>query len=157
MRFWMNDGGSRVSLHVLPLPHAPGGLRAAVTRLRRACRDVRDRAARRWPSWRDVAVAGMAAGGGRALLLVRHVRIDRQEVAEVLGARWPDSIVGDVGAVEPHWDFAAEDATELARVRRGVEPLRMVILPQRAASAGARHGTAPLEASEPLAPMPMLF
>lgn len=156
MRFWMNDGGARVSLLVLPLPHAPGGLRAAVARLRRACRDVRDRAARRRASWRGVALAGMATGGGGALLLIRHPRIDREEVAGVFGARWPDSVVGGVGAVEPRWEFTTEDAAELARARRGVEPLRVAVLPQRAA-AGASQRSAALVSKPSLEPMPVIF
>lgn len=158
MRLWMDDGGARVSLLVLPLPHVPGGLRAAVARLRRACRDVRDRAARRRAAWRVLALAGMATGGGPAFLLVRHPRIDGQEVAEVFGARWPAATVFGVGAVEPSWAMAIEDGAELARIRRGVEPLRVVILPQRAAArARAFQPSTGLDTSPSLAPMPIVF
>jgi hypothetical protein len=97
------------------------------------------------------------AASDAALVLVRHPDIERSEVADVLGARWPDALVGGVGAAEPSWTMTTEDAAELARIRRGVEPLRIVVPPQRAAAAGALRRAAALEASEPLAPMPFLF
>lgn len=37
----------------------------------------------------------------------------------------------DVGAVSPSWTMTAKDAAELACVRRGVEPVRIVVLNQR--------------------------
>ena len=126
--------------------------RAAAPRLPGRARPV----ARRRASWRRVSLAGMATGDV-ALLLVRHPGIGRSEVADVLEARWPDAFVGDVGAAEPSWTMATGDAVELARIRRGVEPLRIVVPPQRAAAAGALDRAAALEASEPLAPMPFLF
>jgi dienelactone hydrolase len=139
----------------VPLHHRAGELRAAVARLRRAYRDVRDRTARRNWRWRAVAVAGMATGGGTALLLIRHTGVDRAAVAEVLGKRWPSSVVGDVGAEPPSWTFAAEYATELARTCRRVEPLRIIVLAQRAANTGERRRTAVHEPAEPFAPMPI--
>ena len=158
LRHWIVEGRDPVSLLIVPLPHAPGGLRAAAARLRRACRDVRDRAARRRMSWRGVALAGMAMGD-TALLLVRHPGIARSGVADVLGARWPDAVVGDVGAAEPSWTMATEDAVELARVRRGVEPLRVVVPPQRkaTAAAGALRWSAAPDGPPSLPPMPVVF
>jgi len=157
LRRWITHDGAAVSLAVLPLHHRPGGLHAAVTRLRRACGDVRDRRAQKNRRWRDVAVAGMANGDGAALLLIRHVDIDRAEIAEVLHGRWPGSVVGDVGEASPTRPFAVEDAAELARARRGVEPLRIVVLAQRAANTGERRRTAADEPAEPIAPMPITF
>jgi hypothetical protein len=154
MRFWITEGGAPVTLAILPLPHRPGGLRAAVAHLRRACRDVRDRAARRRARWKGIAMAGMATGDA-AHVLVRHPRVDPLEVAEVLAARWPESIVGDVDAAEPSWALAVEDAAALARVGRGVEPLRVLILPQGAAAADALHRTVALEAPGWIEPMPV--
>ena len=157
LRHWIMEGGGAATLAVVPLPHSPGGLRPAVRRLRRAVRDVRDRAARRRRAWRAVAIAGMAAGDDQALLLVRRRQIDPEEVAEVFEARWPDAFVGPVGAVEPSWSLTTEDAAELARVRRGVEPLRIVVPPQRVADTGARHRHAALEMPVSLEPMPVAF
>jgi hypothetical protein len=73
----------------------------------------------------------MATGDGTALVLIRHAGIDRAKVADVLHRRWPDAIVGNVRSLSPSWEFAIEDAVELACARRGVEPLRIVVLPQR--------------------------
>ena len=157
LRRWIDHDGAPVSLAVLPLRRRPGDLRAAVARLRRACRDVRDRTARRNRRWREVAVAGMAAGDGTALLLIRHEGISRAEVGEVLRGRWPVAPIGDVGAVPPSWTFAVEDAAELARARRGVEPLRIVVLAQRAANTGERRRTDTDNLAEPFAPMPVTF
>jgi hypothetical protein len=148
------EGGEPVSLAMLPVARDAGGLRHAVARLRRACRDVRDRAARRRAPWRHVALAGMATGNS-ALLFVRHTGIGRSEVAAVLEARWPDVSVGDVGAAEPSWTLATADAAELARVRRGVEPLRIIVLAQHTA-AGALNRDAARGAPAPIEPMPTL-
>jgi hypothetical protein len=129
---WIAEGGEPVSAVVLPLEHRPGGLRAAVSGLRRDCRDVRDRTARQRWRWRGVAIAGIASADGTAVLLVRHPGIGRAEVVEVLRRRWPDVEAGDVAAGAPPSAWSVEDVVELARARRGAEPLRVVVLPQRA-------------------------
>jgi hypothetical protein len=77
-------------------------------------------------------------------------------VAAVLEARWTDASVGDVGAAEPSWQMATDDAAELARVHRGVEPLRIVVPPQRAAAVELSHGTWRLAAQKSLEPMPAI-
>jgi hypothetical protein len=97
------------------------------------------------------------ATGDVALLLVRHPGIGRSEVADVLEARWPDAFVGDVGAAEPSWTMTTEDAAELARVRRGVEPLRIVVPPQRAAAVEFSHGTRTPAAQKTLEPLPVII
>ncbi len=157
VRWAMEDGTAPVTLAVLPLHHRAGDLRAAVARLRRACRDVRDRTARRNQRWRGVAMAGMAMGDGTAFVLVRHPGLVRQEVAAVLRRRWSAAVVGEVGAAEPSWSMSAEDAAELARARRGVEPLRIVVMAQRAADACGRGRADAHGAAEPVAPMPIAF
>ena len=98
---WIVQDDGPVSLAVLPLPHPPGTLRAAVVRLRRALRDVRDRAARRYTPWRSVAMAGMATGGGAAFALVSHPGIARSEAADILPKRWSAAVLLDDGAAEP--------------------------------------------------------
>jgi hypothetical protein len=148
---WIVEGGDPVTLAVLPLNHGPGGLRAAVARQRRALRDVRDRAARRNRRWRGVAIAGMAAGDRTALVLVRHPGVTRGEAAQVLRRRWPSAAIGDVWAASPSWEMPVEDAAQLARARRGVEPLRIVVLAQRA---DRDRGAAPA-LSAALEPMPV--
>lgn len=79
-----------------------------------------------------MTIAGMATSDSEVLLLVRHAGIDRGEVADILQRRWPGAIVGDVGTLAPSWEMPVENAVELARARRGVEPLRIVVLAQRA-------------------------
>ena len=111
-------------------PHSSAGLPDAVRRLRRALRDVRDRMARHRRSWRDVSFAGMAGGDGMALVLVSHEGIDRQEVQDVLRRRWPDVVVKELEQEEPTVAMSPDDAADLGQCRRGVEPLRIVIMPQ---------------------------
>jgi hypothetical protein len=120
-----------VSLIVVPPRRQPAALRAATIRLRRALRDVRDRAGRWSWGWRGVAVAGMMGGDGIVMALVRHPETTHAEIAEVFSRRWPEMTVGDVEVASPNWEIAVEDAVELARIRRGVEPLRILVLPRR--------------------------
>jgi hypothetical protein len=97
----------------------------------------------------------MAQGDGKAILLVRHSGIGRAEIAEVLQRRWPDAQVTDIATVFPVWNLGINDAVELARAKRRVEPLRIVVMGQgRGANLDllmvmARGGT--------VEPMPALF
>jgi hypothetical protein len=118
------------SLAIIPL-HSSAGLPDAVRRLRRGLRDVRDRMARRRRSWRDVSFAGMAGGDGMALVLVSHEGIDRHEVEDALRRRWTDVVVKGLEQEEPDVAMLPGDAADLGRCRRGVEPLRIVVMPQR--------------------------
>jgi hypothetical protein len=97
-------------------------------------------------------MAGMAMGDGTALILIRHLGIARAEVADVFRMRWPDVRVQNVGSISPSWRMSVEDAIELARARRGVEPLRVIILAQQV---HRQHGRwhQPLPAD----PMPIVF
>jgi hypothetical protein len=155
MHRWTGTDSHSVSLAILPLHHPPEMLRAAVRRLRRALRDIRDRMCRRDDRWHAVAVAGMAQGDGKAMLLVRHPGIGEAEIAEVLQRRWPDAQVTDFTTVFPVWNLGVENAVELARARRGVEPLRIVVMGQ-----GRGAGFDPLMVTAGggmLEPMPALF
>ncbi len=73
---------------------------------------------------------GAAVRPDPAVAAQPHTLVAR-EVAEVFGRRWPESTVGDVGSASPSSGFAIEDVVELARLRRGIEPLRLVVLAQR--------------------------
>ena len=117
------------SLAIIPM-HSSAGLPDAVRRLRRGLRDVRDRMARRRKLWRDVCFAGMVGGDGKALVMVTHEGVDRHEVEDVLRRRWPDVVVKSLGAGGADRGDVAEDAADLGRCRRGVEPMRVVIMPQ---------------------------
>jgi hypothetical protein len=118
------------SLAIIPV-HSPEGLHNAVRRLRRGLRDVRDRVARHRQSWRDVGFAGMAGGGGIALVMITHEGIDRCEVVDVLRRRWPEVMVKTLEQEQPAVAMVAEDAADLGRCSRGVEPLRIVVMPQQ--------------------------
>jgi hypothetical protein len=155
MLLWAGEGSARVSVAILPLHHQPGVLRTAVLRLRRALRDIRDRMARRDHRWHAVAGAGMALGSGTAMLLVRHPGIGEAEIVKVLRRHWPDAQVTDITTAFPIWNLGIEDAVELARAKRGVEPLRIVVMGQGCNAnldllmATARRGT--------VEPMPAVF
>jgi hypothetical protein len=137
MRQWTAEA-TTWSLAVIPL-HWSAGLPDAVRRLRRALRDVRDRAVRRKMRWRDVCCAGMAGGDHTALVMITHEGIDRREVQDVLCHRWPDVMVKSLGHEEPTVAMAAEDAADLGRCRRGVEPLRIVVMPQHDRQVASPH------------------
>jgi hypothetical protein len=109
------------------------GLLDATRHLRRAIRDVRDRVARHRNEWRDVRFAGIIGGDRRAMLMVSHERVDRCEVRDVMRRRWPSVLINEPGREEPVWEMSPENAAELGRCRRGVEPLRVVVMPQRQA------------------------
>ena len=65
------------------------------------------------------------------MVLVSHEGIDRSEVQDVLQRRWPDVLVKKLGPEEPNCAMLPADAAELGRCRRGIEPFRIVIMPQR--------------------------
>jgi hypothetical protein len=73
----------------------------------------------------------MVHGDGRATLLVRHESVGRGEIVEVLRRHWPDAQVTDIAKVSPVWNLGIEDAVELARAKRSVEPLRIVVMGQQ--------------------------
>jgi hypothetical protein len=152
---WINSESHSVSLDTLPLHQPPEMLGAAVRRLRRALRDIRDRMARRDHRWHAVAGAGMALGGGTAMLLVRHPGICEAQIVKVLRRHWPDAQVTDITTVFPIWNLGTEDAVELARAKRGVEPLRIIVMGQ-----GRGAGLDPLMVTAGggmLEPMPAIF
>ena len=107
------------------------GLLDATRHLRRAIRDVRDRVARHRNEWRDVRFAGIIGGDRRTMLMVSHERVDRCEVQDVMRRRWPDVLINKPGREEPVWEMSPDDAAGLGQCRRGIEPVRLVIMPQR--------------------------
>jgi hypothetical protein len=128
MRGWTAEA-TTWSLAIIPL-HSSAGLPDAVRRLRRGLRDVRDRMARRRNRWRDVYCTGMAGGDHTALVLVSHQDIDRLEVQDMLHHRWPEFVVKTLEQEQPVVAMLPGEAADLGRCRRGVEPLRIVVMPQ---------------------------
>jgi hypothetical protein len=70
-------------------------------------------------------------GDHRALVMISHQGVDRRAVLDVLWRRWPDMVLKDFEDEEPVWETTAEDAAELGSRRRGIEPLRIIVMPQR--------------------------
>lgn len=97
----------------------------------------------------------MGTADGSAFVLARHSGVPRGEVARVLATRWPGAVIGDAASAEPSWRFAPEHAAELARVRRGVEPLRIVVPEQRAAV--PESGAAIEATAKEVEPMPVVL
>jgi hypothetical protein len=87
--------------------------------------------ARHEKRWGDVSFAGMTGGDHVALVLIIHEGIDRREVEDVLRCRWPDVVVKELEQETPTVAMTPADAADLGRCRRGVEPLRVVIIPQQ--------------------------
>jgi hypothetical protein len=81
--------------------------------------------------WRTVCFAGLAGGDGSAFILVEHEGVERCEVVKVLQRRWPEVVLKNLDNETPTSTIMTDDAADLARFRRGVEPLRLVVLPQR--------------------------
>jgi hypothetical protein len=124
--------GPTVTLVVIPVDDQ---LIAGMRRLRKALRDVRDRVARHHRRWRSVAMAGLA-DGDRALVLIEHAGIGRTEVHSVLARRWPLVTLHDAHEIVPNSCLSVADAADLARRKRGIEGLRIVIMPQRGSTDG---------------------
>ena len=76
-------------------------------------------------------MAGMVGGDHRALMLISHDSVDRRYVLDVLCRRWPDVVVKGLEQEEPAWTMSVYDAADRGSRRRGVEPLRIVIMPQK--------------------------
>jgi hypothetical protein len=129
IRYW-SEAATTSSLAIIRM-RPPAGLPDAVRALRRSLRDVRDRTARRFRRWRTVSIAGLVGGDHRALLLISHEGVERREVIDVLRRRWPDVALKDPENEEPVWAMTPDDAADLGSRRRGVEPLRILVMPQR--------------------------
>ena len=140
-----NWAGATSSLVILSVGSSVG-LPDATRHLRRAIRDVRDRVARHRNPWREVRFGGLIGGDRRALVMVSHDGIDRREVFDVLQRRWPDVLIKKPAQEEPTWDMLPADAAELGRCRRGIEPLRVVVMPQhdREVTASSFVGSIPV-------------
>jgi hypothetical protein len=149
MRYW-SEAAVMSSLAIIPV-RSPLDLQDAVKRLRRGLRDVRDKAARRLRRWRTVSLAGMIGGDRRVLILVAHEGIERREVQDVLCRRWPSVMLMDLAQEEPAWEMTPNDSAYLGMHRRGIEPLRIMVMPQRI----TRVTVAPV--SVILKPMPVVI
>jgi hypothetical protein len=136
MRRWVNGirswvGGDEVSTIIVPVVYHPGDFRRAVRTLRRSLRDLRDRQARKpgHRAWRQVVFGGMLGADMQAVIHIHHAGISRQDVMAAVTRRWAKAVPArrdqPVAA-----DWSLDDRVALARIRRGAEPLRIVVAPQ---------------------------
>jgi len=127
-----------------------GNVITGVLALRRGLRDVRDRAVHRCGAWREVGFGGIASGA-IAMVWVTHPDIPRISLLAVLRQRWPSTTVLSAVGNEPSWAMDTDTAVHLSTLRRGIEPLRAVVMPQ------GIHQLPPPSKAPYLEPMPMLF
>jgi hypothetical protein len=93
-----------------------------------------------------VSIAGLVGGDHRALVMIAHQGVARRELQDVLRQRWPDAVLKELAQEEPAWTMTPDDAADLGSRRRGVEPLRILVMPQRIArvTVAPAHETAPM-------------
>jgi hypothetical protein len=96
-------------------------------------RDIRDGTAREDRRWREVAFAGLGTAD-HAIILIQHPGIDRDDLWARLDQRLPNIVVRDPSGVEPSSRLSVVDAARLAVLRRGVQPLRVMVLQQNVAA-----------------------
>ncbi len=65
------------------------------------------------------------------MLIIQHAGITRAATWSMLERRWPEIMLSDVGNVEPSAWMTVDDTAALARRRRGIEPIRVAVPPQR--------------------------
>lgn len=143
IREWAGPQATLVATHLGD--DVLGGMRL----LRRGLRDVRDRATHRDRRWRAVAFAGMVSDD-TAIVFAAHPGIPQETVITVLRPRWPTITIVLPAAGEPSWLMTVETAVRLSVRRRGIEPLRAIIMPQGIACP-------PTTKSAYLEPMPILL
>ena len=97
-----------------PIVHEMAGI------LKRPCRKLRG----------EVLRLGRS-GDHTALVMITHEGVDRHEVEDVLHRRWTNAIVKSLEREEPTVAMLAGEAADLGRCRRGIEPLRIVIMPEQ--------------------------
>ena len=128
------------SLAVIPLA---ADLISSIRRLRKGLRDIRDRAACLDQQWAGVAMAGLVSER-IAMVLIQHSGLDRTAIWWALAARRPETVLVDVADAHPSWRMAADDAAALARCRRGIEPIRIVVMPQSRSFSRAENDAMPI-------------
>jgi hypothetical protein len=64
-------------------------------------------------------------------VVVDRGAVDRRELTYAMQRRWANASVADLTDEQPSAEITITDAVELATLRRGAEPLRLVIPPQR--------------------------
>ena len=120
---WLS--GPDVSLVTIPLP-VTTDLISTIRKGRKSLRDVRDRAARTDERWSAMAIAGMLSGN-HLVIVVQHAGIERDALWAMLEQRWPMVSVRRVETIDPRSEFSVEQIVRIARLKRGIEPIRVIV------------------------------
>jgi hypothetical protein len=115
--------GSAISLAIIPVH---GDLLHDARRIRKGLRDIRDRKVRVHDGWQAVAFAGLV-DERCAMILIQHSGINHHVIWTALARRWPDVLLVDPAQFTPTSRMTVADAAGLARRRRGVEPIRIIV------------------------------
>jgi hypothetical protein len=83
------------------------------------------------------------------MVMISHDGVDRRDVLDVLCRRWHEALLKDLALEEPMWAMTPDDAADLGMRRRGVEPLRIMVMPQKISRAT-------LVPTREIGPMPMI-
>lgn len=82
------------------------------------------------------------------MMVVDRGAVDEAEFSWQIRRKWADATVTVLTDEYPSASMTITDAVELASLRRGAEPLRLLVLPQRDASVRRKRV---------IEPMPMTF
>jgi hypothetical protein len=64
------------------------------------------------------------------MIVVDRGPVRRAEIFDAVRHRWAEAEVTDLTSEAPSMAMTVADAVEVASVRRGAEPLRLLVLPQ---------------------------
>jgi len=70
--------------------------------------------------------------------------------------RWPEVVLKNLETGQPAWVMTADDAAHLGSRRRGVEPLRIVIMPQKITRVVVAPTPVMVEPMSVMVPMPVV-
>ncbi len=136
----------------IPVPHPPGEVALAVTRLTRRLRWWRERSGRRLS---DVAFFGIVSGDVAHALVV-YPEVTRGDLRDALRCLPTVTTFDDI-EVMPADRLCVPDIVALAKARRGIEPLRFYVGPviekSRAIAAARTLEPMPVSFSGPLTPL----
>jgi hypothetical protein len=65
-----------------------------------------------------------------AMVVMDRGTVDRAELSSAVRRRWADATLANLEDEQPSVNMTTSDAVELATLRRGAEPLRLLVLPQ---------------------------
>lgn len=134
-------GNHSTAIELSALSWAAEGAPAA--QLRRRLRDWRDGLARLDPRFASVGIAGFQMAD-RAMLLVQHSGVERGALLNAVAPKWCAQVISVDGVFDTTLDETF--ALRVGRLRRGVEPMRAFVMPQRASFFSQQRDEEPMPA-----------